>query len=199
MTGVHGVSRGLHGGECHVAERDDVGSPAGRSASSARRASRPSVIGGLWRTAAALLAFAVCSPVPAEEPAADPLKALTEQYQRDRRRVIAENLTLTEAEAKRFWPLYERYERDLFALTEKRRALIGEFAENYDAMTDDMARKIMLDRVQLEIERGQLRRRYVPKFEKVLPVKKLARYYQIESKIRAAVEAGIAEEIPLIK
>lgn len=154
---------------------------------------------GLCRFGAALLAFAWCSPSRAAEPAADPLKTLTEQYHRDRKRLIADNLLLTESEAKRFWPLYERYEKDLSVLTDKRRGLIAEFGENYESMTDAMARELMIDRLELEEQRARLRRAYVHRFEKVLPVKKLARYYQIESKIRAAVEAGIAEELPLIK
>lgn len=129
----------------------------------------------------------------------DSLKVLTEQYQRDRKRLIEENLTLTAAEAKRFWPVYAEYERELFSLTERRRALIAEFGENYDAMSDVLARKILMDRMELEEERHRLRRRFLPRFEKVLPIKKLARYYQIESTIRAAVEAGIADELPLIQ
>lgn len=149
--------------------------------------------------AAALLVSALLNPVAAAEQAADPLPAATEQYARDRKRLIAENLNLTEAEARRFWPVYEAFERDLLELTEKRRRVIAKFGENYEAMTDAMAREILNDRLELEEERTRLRRLYVTRFEKVLPIRKLARYYQIESKIRAAVEAGIAQELPLLK
>lgn len=151
-----------------------------------------------WAVAVAL-ALAVSGLTSAAEPIADPLKEAAEQYSRDRRQLIGDNLHLTAAEAKRFWPLYEQFEKDLFVLTEKRRALIAKFGENYDAMTDAMAKRILIDRLELEEERHRLRKIYLPKFEQVLPVKKLARYYQIESKIRAAVEAGIAEELPLIQ
>lgn len=161
----------------------------------ARRRTRP----GQRGLALALLAFAVCGPAPAEEPVGDPLQAVTEQYRRDRKRLIADNLELTEAEARRFWPLYEQYEKDLLVLTAKNQAIIAKFGENYDAMTDAMAKEIMLDRLKLDEERNHLRRTYLHRFENVLPVKKLARYFQIESKIRAAVDAGIAEELPLIK
>lgn len=147
----------------------------------------------------ALLALAVSHLVTAAEPATDPLVVATDQYNRDRQRLIAENLQLTDAEARRFWPLYEEYEKDLFALTEKRRATLAKFGENYESMTNAMAKEIMLERVKLEEDRLRLRRAYLPRFEKVVPVKKLARYIQIESKIRAAVDAGIAEELPLIK
>ena len=132
-------------------------------------------------------------------PTTDPLAALSDRYHRDRRRLITENLSLTAAEARAFWPLYEEYERDLTRLTDRRRAVIAEFGENYDTMSDHMAKKILLDRLEIEEERNRLRRHYLPRFEKVLPIRKLARYYQLESKIRAAVEAGIAEELPLLE
>jgi hypothetical protein len=150
--------------------------------------------------AALSLLFALAAaPLPVVGAEGDSLVALTEKYQRDRKRLIDENLGLTAPEAKRFWPIYAEYERELFNLTERRRALIAEFGENYDTMSDAMARKIMLDRIELEEERHRLRRRFLPRFEKVLPIKKVARYYQIESTIRAAVEAGIADELPLIQ
>ncbi len=148
---------------------------------------------------AALLTLTLSGPLAAQEQAVDPLAQATEKLRQDRKRLVEANLQLTSAEAERFWPLYEQFEKDLDALQRKRSAIIAEFGENYDAMTDDMARKILTDRLQLDEERARLRKAYLPRFEKVLPVKKLARYYQIESKIQASVEAGIAEEIPLIK
>jgi hypothetical protein len=135
----------------------------------------------------------------AAETTAESVNAATETYTRARKRLIADNLNLTAAEAQRFWPLYEQFEKDLLVLSDKIRAGITELAENYESMTDAMARKITIDRLKIDEERDRLRRAYLPKFEKVLPAKKLARYYQIESKIRAAVECGIAQELPLIK
>lgn len=151
------------------------------------------------RLAAICVVFLWCNVTAAEEAAVGPLETLTEQYNKDRKRLIAQNLSLTAAEARRFWPLYERYEKDLSVLIGKRQAVITKFGENYDAMTDAMAREILLERLKIEDERHRLRRIYLPRFERVLPIKKLARFYQIESTIRAAVEAGVAEELPLIK
>ncbi|MDD1650195.1 MAG: hypothetical protein LUO80_07350, partial [Methylococcaceae bacterium] len=81
----------------------------------------------------------------------------------------------------------------------KRSAIITKFGENHESMTDAMAKEIMLERLDIEDEISRLIRVYLPRFEKVLTVKNLARYYQIESKIRTAVDAGIEEALPLIK
>ena len=151
--------------------------------------------------AAAMLAIAISGSALAEnetEPDSGMAEA-TAKFQRDRRQLIESNLQLTETEAARFWPVYERFQRELAKVTEKRRSIIAEFGENYDDMSDAMARKIMLDRIELEEIRYRLMKEFYPSFESALPIKKLARYYQIESKIHYSVEAGIAEELPLVK
>lgn len=155
---------------------------------------------GRWFAAILIVAGGgVSPPVAAAEQAADPLREAMQQSSQDRRRLIAENLPLTTSEAKRFWPLYAQFEKELLVFTEKRQAIIAKFGENHESMTDAMAREILLGRLAIEDGVARLIRVYLPRFEQVLPVKKLARYYQIESKIRTAVDAGIEEALPLIK
>jgi Spy/CpxP family protein refolding chaperone len=154
---------------------------------------------GIRKLAAALLALAVSWPLLAEEAPAPGLDQATAKFERERRSLIADNMSFTPAEAARFWPIYQQFQKDLFGLIERRRALIAEFGENYDAMTDAKAKQILRDHIGLEEDRFRLMRAYAPRFEPALSAKKLARYYQIENKIHHAAEAGIAEEIPLIK
>jgi hypothetical protein len=40
---------------------------------------------------------------------------------------------------------------------------------------------------------------YVPKLSKVLPMKKVARYLQVENKVRALVKYELAGGIPLVR
>ena len=44
---------------------------------------------------------------------------------------------------------------------------------------------------------ARVRAAYVPKLRKVLPAKKVARYLQIENKIRAVVKYDLAAVVPL--
>ena len=146
-----------------------------------------------------LLTLSLSCPVMGEDATVGSLDEATAAFRQARKRLVVENLPLTGPEAERFWPLYERFQRDLAILMERRRALIAEFGENYDDMTDAAARKLVIDRLEYQEARYRLLRAYLPRFEKVLPAKKLARYFQIEGKIAAYVEAGIAEELPLIR
>jgi hypothetical protein len=45
----------------------------------------------------------------------------------------------------------------------------------------------------------KLKRSYMPKLEKVIPGTKVARYLQIENKIRAVVRYELAAQIPLVE
>ena len=62
-----------------------------------------------------------------------------------------------------------------------------------------MRRKLLEEYLELESLGVKLRQTYVGEFRKVLPEKKVARYYQIENKIQAAMMYGLSEKIPLMK
>jgi hypothetical protein len=66
-------------------------------------------------------------------------------------------------------------------------------------MTDDGAAKLLKEFMSIQGDRLKLQESYLPKFQKVLPAVKVARFYQIENKIRAVVDYDVASEIPLIK
>ncbi|AAU91346.1 conserved hypothetical protein [Methylococcus capsulatus str. Bath] len=140
-----------------------------------------------------ILALIVCGILPPAHAAED------EDYARSRRRLIEANLPLTPEEAARFWPIYDQYWKELSALTARREAYYVELGNNFDSMTDEHAKRIVLEHISLEEERYRLLRTFFPKFATAILAKKAARYYQIEAKIQAAVNAEIAERIPLIK
>lgn len=150
-----------------------------------------------------ILALLVYLVVPLAQ-AADPDKAIPEDGSKEdhalsRRRLIETNLPMTPEEAARFWPVYEKYWKELSALTARREAYYVELGSNFDAMTDELAKKIVLGHISLEEDRYRLLKTFFPRFAAAISEKKAARYYQIEAKIQAAVSSEIAERIPLIK
>jgi len=108
-------------------------------------------------------------------------------------------MQFTEAEAKVFWPVYEGYQKEQAKLYERAKNLVGNYAKNYETMTDKMAKKLLDDFMSIESDRLKLKKEYLPKFRKVLSEKKVARYYQLENKIDAIVNYEVAKVIPLVK
>jgi hypothetical protein len=143
--------------------------------------------------------FLCIVPVCAQDKPADTNQLVREKIQADKKLLIAENMQLTEAEAKAFWPVYESYQKDMGKIVERTKKLIEDYAKNYQTMTDATAKKLVNEMLVIENERLKLRRAYLPKFRKVLSEKKVARYYQLENKIHAVVMYELAKIIPLMK
>jgi len=141
----------------------------------------------------------VTMPALAEDKPADNMQLVKEKIKADKKLFVAENMELTEKEAKGFWPVYESYQKDLGKHNEKFIKLIEDYAQNYDTMTDPKAQAMTRDYLALETARVKLLQSYVPKFSKVLGDKKTARYLQLENKINAVIKFELAASIPLVK
>lgn len=136
----------------------------------------------------------------AQDKSADNMPILLEKVRADKKLLIATNMALTEQEAVAFWPVYEAYQKDLAALNDRIRNMIKSYANAYNqgAVADDAAKKLLDEALAIEASELEMKRSYVAKFGKVLPAAKVARYYQIENKIRAAVKYDLAGGIPLV-
>lgn len=147
------------------------------------------------------MALAAIASFSAAQSATKPRAAATDNPQsleQDRKRLISANLQLTPDESRKFWPLYDRFAAELAAWRDRRRQRIGLFGENYDNLSDEEARQFVEDGMALEEQRQRMLRRHLKNVSEVLPAYKVALYSQIEFKIHAFVEAGIAEHIPLL-
>jgi hypothetical protein len=146
---------------------------------------------------AAVPAFAQTNP--AEAKPADNMQILREKLQADKKLVVAANMDLTEAEAKNFWPLYEEYQKELHKINDQIAMTIVDYAKEYRAntLTDAKATQLLDQYITIEEAETKLKRAFIPRLSKVLPGRKVARYMQIENKIRAIVKYEIAGEVPL--
>jgi hypothetical protein len=138
-------------------------------------------------------------PGSAQEKPADNMQVVLEKIRADKKLLVAANMQLTEAEAKAFWPVYGRYQDELFLLRTRTAKLITDYAEAYEQMTNDTAKKLLDEYMTIEALGLKLRQAYLPKFRSVLPEVKVVRYYQIENKIQAALAYEVAAKIPLMK
>jgi len=146
------------------------------------------------------LAALIALPVCAQDKPASNMEILRQKLQADKKLVVAANMDLTEAEAKGFWPVYEAYQADLKTINDRLFQLILRYADLYKAgtLTDDAAKNLLGEALAIEQAEVTLKQGYVPKLSAVLPATKVARYYQIENKIRAVVKYELADNIPLV-
>jgi len=140
------------------------------------------------------------SPKPPNNPNSS-MDRLREKLAKDEKAVIAQNLELTDAEAKGFWPLYDAYKQEL----EKSNLRIGGVVHQYldvhaeGPIPNELATTLLGE--TLDIEKSELEQKlaHLKKVEKVLPPYKMVRYAQLENKIRAILKYDLAAQIPIAK
>jgi hypothetical protein len=149
----------------------------------------------------ALAAFVLVLPVFSYAQTASDMEILRQKLKADKKLVVAQAMQLTEAEAKGFWPVYDAYQADLGTINARLGQVIKAYAEAYrtDTLTDDKAQTLLNEALQVEQAEVDLKRAYVPKLGGVLSSVKVARYLQIENKIRAVLKYELAGDIPLAK
>jgi hypothetical protein len=137
----------------------------------------------------------------AQDKPADNMEILRDKIRADKKLVIAVNMELTESEAKDFWPIYEQYQRDLQKINQRVADLLESYADEFrgKSLTDDKAKTLINEATAIDQAEANLKSTYAPKLSKVLPVRKVARYLQIENKIRAVVKYDIASGVPLVR
>ena len=153
-----------------------------------------------WLTLFCALTLTLAAPPPmaAQGAPADNMNLVRDKLRADKKLLVAENMRMTETEAAAFWPVYDAYQADLAKLSDNAVSLVTFYANNYRTMSDTAATRMLDQFLALERDRAALLQSYRPKFGAVLPPVKVARYYQIENKIRAVLNYELAKSIPLM-
>jgi hypothetical protein len=147
----------------------------------------------------AVMMIGFAGSAAAQNTPADNMDIVKDKIRTDKKLFIANNMKLTETEAKAFWPVYEVYQAKLEKLVDRKGKLIEKFAANYETLSDDTAKSLLDNDLSIDSDYQKLRQSHLAKFRGILSDKKVARFYQLESKIHAIVEFEIARRIPLVQ
>jgi len=148
-------------------------------------------------TFAVFLAVAVAAPVHAQISEETLLTAdvINEEYDN----LVKGAMDLTDAEAAKFWPLYKEYRAERKPLNAERRDLILAFVKESQNLSNYRAEEMLEQFVDIEKREFKLYREYVREFSKVLPAKKVIRFFQIENKLNSAIMSKVAKDVPLAR
>ena len=105
---------------------------------------------------------------------------------------------LSGEQSEEFWKVYKDYDHEMSKVNDLRIAVIKDYAENYDKMTDEKALEIIAKSTEFLDKRMALRKKYFAKFLEVLPATKAAKFMQLDHQISLLVDLQIAAELPLI-
>jgi len=115
-----------------------------------------------------------------------------------KKQIIAANLKLTDAEATKFWPIYDQYTAELMKINDKKFGLIQDYADHWGTMTDEQASSYLRSWSDVDIAISQLRQKYVPIVSQVLNGRKSATFFQLDRRISMLIDIQLASQIPLV-
>ena len=146
------------------------------------------------------VAMMVTAPTFAQPVSDTNMEILKEKLKADKKLLIAGNMELTDAEAKQFWPVYDSYQKELDNINKQLGQTIKDYADvfNKGNVPNDTAKKLLGEALSVEEQEVKLKRTYAEKLGKVLPATKVARYIQLENKIRSLIRFELAQQIPLV-
>ena len=112
---------------------------------------------------------------------------------------LLNTLKLSDKEIEAFSPVYLDYWDDLNLINDRLQALIVDYSDNYENLTDEKALELLDEHLDVQKDKVALKKKYVKKFKKVLTPKKLVLFYQAENKLDAVIMMELAKEVPLVK
>lgn len=151
------------------------------------------------RTIFTILFIAILSNTAFTQTLDDYIEIARDVLNTEKKAAVAEAMQLSEAESAPFWDLYNEYSMEANRVHNQRIALIKDFANNFENMSDEKADELWQGALSYQQQLLKLKKSYYKKFKKIISPGKAAKYFQIENKIEALINAELALEIPLIE
>jgi hypothetical protein len=108
-------------------------------------------------------------------------------------------MDLTPSESQTFWPLYREYRIAMAKVGDRVQRLLVDYSGQYDTLTDDQAKKIMQEWLSIEKAKMDVKSKYISRFQKILPARKVMRFFQADNKLDAVLNAQLASVVPLAR
>mgnify|MGYP000408633717 CR=1 FL=1 len=140
----------------------------------------------------ALLLLLVTVPLPAEtSPEID-----VEKLFALKKELVKDSMQLTQREAAVFWHLYDEYEKKAIDIFNRRAAHIRKYIQEHKNMSDETAKTMLKNYLQIEADALKSKRALVAKFSKKLPLKTVYQLFVFEEILEAGYFSQIAENLP---
>jgi Spy/CpxP family protein refolding chaperone len=132
-----------------------------------------------------------------QDPIDEDIKLLRKDLRSEKKQIVAANIDLTDAEAEKFWPVYDQYSADVARINDTKAALIKDYWQTFNTMNGEQAEAYLRKRAAVEESLMQLRVKYIPIFRKVLSGRQTALFFQIDWRLGLMVDLQLAQ-MPLI-
>jgi len=126
------------------------------------------------------------------------LAKLRSEARHDKHALVESTLQLNDAEAKRFWPIYETFQRSLDETNRRRNVALESLMFRENRMSNLAAKRLVAELTVIDDREAKARRTLRNRLMRALPPVKVARYLQLEDKLQAIRDYDIASAVPLV-
>ncbi|MDH3614104.1 MAG: hypothetical protein OES10_12555 [Gammaproteobacteria bacterium] len=121
--------------------------------------------------------------------------------QAGRAEIIREDLRLTDEESAGFWPVYDKYHAEIMVVRDRQAKIIAGFLITYrkGALDEEYATGLIKGHFETKGDLLKIQTKFLRQFRKVLPELKVVRFYQLENKMDAEIDAQLALFVPLVE
>ncbi|WP_260738683.1 hypothetical protein [Tunturiibacter lichenicola] len=137
---------------------------------------------------------------PAQNTVDQDVDLLRKDVRSQKKQIIAANLQLSDAEAVKFWPLYDQYTAELVKINDAKYGVIKEYANTFNSsLTDEHALALTSNLLTVDAQAAQLRLKYVPIFSQVISGRKTALFFQMDRRLVMLIDLQLASQVPLVQ
>lgn len=156
--------------------------------------SRISLFAGMALLTGILFAAPTWAQSGADEGAAieAAINTVRQDMRGDKRMIVADAMLLTDAEAKRFWPVYDKYEAELIKLNNERVGLAKDYVQRFWTMKDAEAAAMTQRFFEWQTRRNELRKKYFDVLAKATSGMTAAKFFQVEHRLDLVVDLTVA-------
>jgi hypothetical protein len=127
----------------------------------------------------------------------DDIALLRRDLRAAKMQVIGQNMSLSDEEGQKFWPIYNHYVKDLHEVNNQKYALLKQYAEMWETMNDQDAMIYVRHWLEADGQAQALRLKYVPVVSQVLPGRKAATFFQLDRRLNMIIDLQLFSQMPL--
>lgn len=138
--------------------------------------------------AATMVAATLAIPAASRAQNETLVELLRTDIQSEKKEIIAEAMKLTETQSAAFWPVYNKYATDLRKVYDARVAIMKDYADNVNNLTDQKATDLVKRSLKTEGETTKVKEKYFKEFSKAVGPKLAGQFLQYENTLLRVID-----------
>lgn len=113
--------------------------------------------------------------------------------------ILSAMMGFSPEEAAAFWPIYKSYSTELTTLGDRKLAIIKDYGEHFDSLTDEKADELIQKSFEVAADRNALLKKCYEQVKDKIGATNAARFVQIEHQMLTIIDLQMASQLPTVQ